>query len=204
MSKNNKSLRFRKVGRGSVILITGLLMSSGALRFFSSVALAQDLIGQPGIEAQQDDAAQFTISTTGPKDRTGMNRLLNALQEREARVEAQERSLQMRIKALSVTDAEVKQRIAAMVEAEEALRRTLSLADGAAENDIANLITVYENMKPKDAATLFQVMEPTFAAEFLARMRPDITAGIMTSLPPDVAYSISAIIAGRNAAVPKI
>lgn len=203
MSHNSKSVRLRKAGRGSVILITGLLMSSAMLRAFSSVALAEDLVAQKATESNHVDPAPPSNLKTEGSDRPSMTRLLKALQEREARVEAGERSLQMRTKALAIADAEVKQRLADMVQAEESLRRTLSLADSAAENDITNLITVYETMKPKDAAALFQKMEPTFAAGFLARMRPDIAAGIMTSLAPEVAYSISVIIAGRNASVPK-
>ncbi|KIN65935.1 hypothetical protein Z945_982 [Sulfitobacter noctilucae] len=88
-------------------------------------------------------------------------------------------------------------------EAEANLRRTLSLTDGAAEDDLARLTAVYENMKPKDAAALFATMEPDFAAGFLGRMRPDYAAAVMTGLPPDVAYSISVILAGRNANAPK-
>ena len=83
------------------------------------------------------------------------------------------------------------------------MRATLSLADEASEKDILRLTSVYENMKPKDAAILFEQMEPNFAAGFLGRMRPDIAAEILSGLSPEVAYSISVILAGRNANVPK-
>ena len=73
----------------------------------------------------------------------------------------------------------------------------------AVENDLAALTSVYENMKPKEAAPLFEAMDPVFAAGFLARMRPEVAAGIMAKLSPDAAYSISVILAGRNANVPR-
>jgi flagellar motility protein MotE (MotC chaperone) len=45
-------------------------------------------------------------------------------------------------------------------------------------------------------------MTPEFAAGFMARMRPDAAAAIMAGLEPATAYSISVVIAGRNARVP--
>jgi flagellar motility protein MotE (MotC chaperone) len=58
-------------------------------------------------------------------------------------------------------------------------------------------------MKPKDAAALFETMEPEFAAGFIARMLPDSAAKVMSGLDPKVAYTISVILAGRNASAPK-
>ena len=79
----------------------------------------------------------------------------------------------------------------------------MATADKAAENDIGRLTAVYENMKPDQAAALFRLMEPSFAAGFLGRMRPDSAAAILAGLEPDLAYSISVVLAGRNADVPR-
>ncbi|MEZ5673973.1 MAG: hypothetical protein R3D81_01625 [Thalassovita sp.] len=79
----------------------------------------------------------------------------------------------------------------------------MAVADQAAERDIGTLVAVYENMKPKDAAPLFEEMDPNFAAGFLSRMKPEAAAGIMAGLSPNVAYTISVVLAGRNAEAPK-
>ncbi|MEP4475030.1 MAG: hypothetical protein ABJ024_08265, partial [Lentilitoribacter sp.] len=79
----------------------------------------------------------------------------------------------------------------------------MALANTAAEDDLVRLTAVYENMKPKDASALFEQMEPGFAAGFLGRMRADAAAGILSGLSPQVAYSISVILAGRNADIPE-
>jgi len=129
--------------------------------------------------------------------------LLEALQEREARVKEREQQQAMRKKALDIAQVEVERRIVALEQTEQKLRKTLAHAETAAEDDLARLTTVYENMKPKDAAALFEAMEPEFAAGFLARMRPDVAAKVMSGLDPQAAYSISAILAGRNARAPK-
>jgi flagellar motility protein MotE (MotC chaperone) len=79
----------------------------------------------------------------------------------------------------------------------------LALADGAAEDDLVRLTAVYEAMKPADAAALFQTMAPEFAAGFLGRMRAEAAAAVISGMTPESAYSISVLIAGRNALVPK-
>jgi flagellar motility protein MotE (MotC chaperone) len=195
-----------------VILIAGLLLSSGVLRMVSGVAFAQDtdLVPRPLPDAVQTEVTDpesgpetVIKGPTIPKDRTAMGSLLDALQVREARIAKQERQFELRAKALRVADEEITKRLENLQAAETALRKTLALADGAAEADLTRLTAVYESMKPKDSAALFETMEPDFAAGFLGRMRPDIAANVMAGLSPETAYSISVILAGRNAKVPK-
>lgn len=83
------------------------------------------------------------------------------------------------------------------------MSKALTIADDAAEGDVTRLVAVYENMKPKDATALFAVMDADFAAGFLARMKPEAAAAIMAGLDPKVAYTISAVLAGRNARAPR-
>ena len=114
-----------------------------------------------------------------------------------------EQQIAERLKALDLADRDVSEKLIRLAEVEERLRGTLALADSASEDDITQLVSVYEAMKPKDAALLFEEMIPEFAAGFLGRMRPEAAAGILAGLTPQTAYSLSVILAGRNASVPK-
>lgn len=200
-------------GRGSVLVIAILLLGSASVRLVTSAGsvLAQDsqlptnsaqMVQKPseGANAQQTAIQPQAVSAA---NRGEISNLISALTEREAQVAKREKQLEMRLRALAVADAEIEKRLESLVATEKALRATLSLADEASEKDILRLTSVYENMKPKDAAALFEQMEPSFAAGFLARMRPDAAADVMAGLTPPVAYSISVILAGRNATVPK-
>ena len=194
----------RRAGRGSVVLIAGLLLSSAVLRLVSGVAFAEDT-GPEALPLPDGVVAGKAAPTpiTAPTDRVEMGNLLEALQAREARITQKERQMELRAKALRVADEEITKRLENLRTTEKALRDTLALADGAAEDDLTRLTAVYESMKPKDSAALFETMEPDFAAGFLGRMRPDIAANVMAGLSPEVAYSISVILAGRNAKAPK-
>ncbi|WP_299684852.1 hypothetical protein [uncultured Tateyamaria sp.] len=199
MAKPKK--RRRMAGRGSVLLIAGLFIGSAGLRISmgANAAWAENDFAREMLAP----VVQQVTNTPESGTRAEMAGLLTALQDREAAVAEQEAQLEMRAKSLDVAQQEIERRIQALEAAEQRLSATLALADSAAEDDLARLTTVYENMKPKQAAALFQAMEPEFAAGFLARMKPDSAASIMAGLEPQNAYSISAILAGRNASAPK-
>jgi len=195
MSATIRARKGRKPkGRGVLTVVICLLVASGLLRLGSdaSLAFATEPAGEP-------PALPEAAYCEPPADAEA---LLTALQEREARIERREGQMADRMQALQVAEAEVSEKLAALAAAEASLSATLALADSAAETDLSQLTAVYENMKPQDAAALFSQMAPEFAAGFMGRMRPDAAAAIMTNLDPTQAYSISVIIAGRNALVP--
>jgi flagellar motility protein MotE (MotC chaperone) len=105
--------------------------------------------------------------------------------------------------ALSLAEEAIKKRTEEMTAAETELKKTLQIADGASEADLTRLTAVYEAMKPADASKLFTEMAPEFAAGFLGRMTPAAAAAVIAGMDPGKAYSISVLIAGRNALAPK-
>lgn len=183
-----------RAGRGSVLIIAALLIGSAGIRVW--LGAGQAFATDSNILAQ-------TLAAEPPQPSANLEPMLRAFQEREARIAEQERQIALRLKGLAIADEQIEKRLKHLQETEEKLRATLELADGAAEDDLNRLTSVYENMKPKTAAALFEQMEPGFAAGFLGRMRPDAAAGIMAGLSPQIAYTISVILAGRNANVPK-
>ena len=128
--------------------------------------------------------------------------LLAEVKERKSVLDERENQIEARLQALSIIEEEVERDIERLETAEAQLRSTISTASAAAETDIERLTAVYENMKPAQATALFERMEPSFAAGFLGRMRPDAAAGILSGITPELAYSISVVLAGRNADVP--
>jgi len=108
-----------------------------------------------------------------------VGQLLKAIRERQDFLDIQDLKITDRMQALAVAEKQLELNIAELVAAERKLAATLAIANEAAENDLKRLTSVYENMKPKNAAELFGEMAPEFAAGFLARMRADSAASIM-------------------------
>jgi len=180
----------KRASRGVLIILALTLAAAGAMRLGSGLgsALANS--------ANAADAAPLNCPVPPVA-------LVAELSGREADVKAKEHALADRLAALALADAAITKRLRELQAAELALKKTLAIADGAAEKDIIRLIAVYEAMRPADAASLFQTMAGEFAAGFLGRMRPDAAAAILAGMKPDKAYAISVLIAGRNATAPK-
>ena len=128
--------------------------------------------------------------------------LLTAIGERQAQLDAEEKRLADRKQSLSVAEQKLQEQLAAFAKAQANLEKTLASADQAAEKDIARMTTVYEAMKPAEAAKIFEKMDVSFAAGLLARMRPEAAASVLGGMAPESAYAVTLTIASRNHGVP--
>lgn len=181
--------------RSSLKFLAFFLFGSAALRITTHVPEAYAKTETPSLEP----AVNAPTECAPPPD---VAQVLKALSDRETRLSKNEQALRDRMQALAVSDEIVTKKLEDLVAAEDRLRESIALAEVAAEDDLTKLTAVYENMKPQEAALLFEEMAPDFAAGFLGRMRPDAAAGVMAGLEPTTAYTISVILAGRNANAP--
>ncbi len=199
MSKKKMPKRTWSAGRGALVMIALLLISSAMVRFGAGpgAAIALELAEFPALNRQPK--ADPIIADITPD----LVMLLEEAQQKQKELAEREAMLEARTQALALIEDAVEEDLARLEKAEQKLRATMVLADEAAESDLTRLTAVYENMKPGQASALFQMMEPSFAAGFLSRMRADAAAAIMAGLEPELAYSISVVLAGRNANVPR-
>ncbi len=198
MSTPSRPTAARSRRTGTLAVIAVLLAASGAIRLGTGVAEAlvrDEAVASVELGAGVEPQACTEVAGIGP--------LLEAIREREARVASRESALEERMQALALAERRLTSQQAELAATEEALAATLALADRAAEDDLMRLTTVYETMKPKDAALLFEEMDPNFAAGFLARMQPAAAAAVMSGMTPRGAYTLSVILAGRHASVPR-
>lgn len=199
-SKRRMPRRTWSSGRGALFVVSMLLVSSAVIRLTSgtgaAIALELETVAESFTPPQSEEAAATNVAPE-------LAELLQRTRKKELELREREAALESRMQVLALVEATVNEDIERLKQAEADLRATMAMADQAAEQDIARLTAVYENMKPEQAAVLFQKMEPSFAAGFLGRMRADAAAAILAGLEPDLAYSISVVLAGRNADVPR-
>lgn len=185
------------IRNGALALIAMLMIVSAFIRiaFDAGPALAKEFTSEADEPASADNRRESSMEAD-------LQKLLIKLQQRERTLIEQEDRLAERERALEIAGKAIDAKLEELQAAEAALNATLSLAETASEEDLNRLTEVYEKMKAKEAAAMFEEMEPMFAAGFLARMNPDAAAGIMAGLTPKVAYTLSVVLAGRNATVP--
>jgi len=193
-------MKFPKLKRpGSLFLIGLCFFGSGAIRFWdNNAAIAEEVAGLTSVSANAADTRP--LSCPPPLEPAS---LLKAIQDRQQQLDKKEERLANREQVLRVARIRVDDEIKKLEEVEKTLSATIARAEGAAEKDIDRITAVYENMKAPQAAAIFETMDVTFAAGFLMKMRPDAAAGILANLTPESAYSISVVMAGRNADVPR-
>lgn len=191
---NRRAAQPRKTG--TITVIVGLFLASGLIRV---VEIAPAFAEEMALEGAPHEAVQMASAEADPD----MPALLQAIQQREAQITEREAYIDRRMQTLAVAEQRIREQMDALAEAESKLAATLSLADNATEEDVARLTEVYQRMKPSEAAGIFETMDIQFAAGFFSRMRPESSAAIMANLPAELAYSISVVMAGRNANAPR-
>lgn len=178
-----------------LLTIVSFLLISGLLRFGAvGMAVASD--------TQQPTDQTSVVAEASGATQQDLEALLEQVRDRADKLMQWEIELADRQKTLDAAALAIEKNLVELKEAEEKLRSTVALVEGAAEDDVARLVAVYETMKPKTAVPLFGQMSPQFAAGFLGRMRPEAAAAVMAGLTSEHAYAISVILAGRNAGAP--
>ena len=195
MTKKKK--RKLSAGSGTLLTISILFLMSGTIRILDGVAFAKS--AEPEASARPDPTPRPPGAPLGTE---GLKAAMKAIKVREAKLIEAEQALTDRARALEVAEATVTQKLRELTDAEARLKQTMAQSSEAAEDDLARLTNVFENMKPKEATEIFSRMAPEFAAGFLGRMRADAAALVLSGLDPDAAYSISVLLAGRNANAP--
>ncbi len=182
--------------KGALISIVAILLLSGLLRL-GGVGLAV------ANESQDFDVKQQNMEKRPDNTAPDLNALLEMIATRTAALDAKEAKLQEKEYALNAARVLIDQNLVKLEAAEKRLEATIASVDGASEDDLDRLTSVYESMKPKVASQLFEQMNPEFAAGFLGRMAPQAAANIMSGLSSETGYAISVVLAGRNASAPK-
>jgi flagellar motility protein MotE (MotC chaperone) len=182
-------------GISGVGLIALCFVGSAALRMSESGGAIAQEVGAMASLSQPDEALQCVPTPES-------DALLAAIRARETQLAEEQMRLADRAQTLNVAEAKLSEQLAAFETAQTNLEETLATADKAAERDIERMTTVYENMKPVDAARIFERMDVAFAAGLLARMRPESAAAVLTGMDADAAYAVTVTIASRNAGVP--
>lgn len=153
---------------------------------------AEAAAGHVGAMEALPDAPEPWAETS---DRRCEPRLLRALHERRAQLDARAAEIDARARMLEVIEQRVAEQVRALEEQRQALEASLGQLEQADEAELARLVAIYESMKPKEAARIFEAMPATVAAGFIRRMREAKSAVIMANLGAGHAYAITLALA---------
>jgi flagellar motility protein MotE (MotC chaperone) len=129
--------------------------------------------------------------------------LLQRLQERRSELEARARELDMRENLLRAAEKRVEGRVAELRD----LEQRSGAADRVRQEDEAtrlkNLVTMYENMKAKDAAKIFDRLDIGILVEVATQINPRRMSDILAQMTPEAAERLTVALAARSQRGPR-
>ena len=138
--------------------------------------------------------------------------ILERLQERRQELDTRARELDIREGLIAAAEKRVEGKITELKQVEAQIGTAEEKKDEAEAARLKGLITMYENMKPRDAAKIFDHLEMGVLLEVAARINPRKMSDILAQMSADAAERLTVELASRaqgaakggNAELPKI
>ena len=129
--------------------------------------------------------------------------LLERLQERRAELDARAKELEMRESLLKAAEKRLEGRIAELKDLEARINNAVQQREEGEVTRFKNVVTMYEDMKAKDAAKIFDRLESKFLADIAKEINPRRLSDILAQMTPDAAQQLTVELTARSAAKEK-
>jgi flagellar motility protein MotE (MotC chaperone) len=148
----------------------------------------------PGEATAQESAAAAQAPGPSASERA----VLERLQARRQELDSRARELEIRESLLKAHE----QRIEAKVEELKGVEARIAVAthqkDEADATRFKSIVTMYENMKPKDAAKIFDRLEMAVLLDVASHMKPQKMSEVLAQMQPDSAERLTVELARRS------
>lgn len=149
-----------------------------------------------------DHAAACAEDDTGAIDLMMLPRseydLLQKLMQRRADLDARETALRDREALLDAMQKKLTVQIDTANQLKAEMQALREKQESAGQGNIRRLVTVYEAMKPEDAARIFNGMEPSIVLDVMTRMSERRLAPVLAQMEPTKAQALTVALARRR------
>jgi flagellar motility protein MotE (MotC chaperone) len=130
----------------------------------------------------------------------GERAVLERLQDRRQELDARAREIDIRENLLKATEKRIEQRAQELKDTESRITVTTQKKEEVEVQRFKGLVTMYENMKAKDAAKVFDRLEMKVLIELATQINPRRMADIMAQMQPEAAERLTVEMATRAGA----
>jgi flagellar motility protein MotE (MotC chaperone) len=148
-------------------------------------------------------AAQTPSDVVKPSLSPGERAVLESLQQRRQELETRAREMEVRDSLLKAAEKRIELRLQELKEVEARINGSATKKDEAEIAKFKSLVSMYENMKAKDAAKVFDRLNMRVLIELVNAMNPRRMSDILGQMTPDVVERLTIEIANRSGAVEK-
>jgi flagellar motility protein MotE (MotC chaperone) len=155
-----------------------------------------------------------TVVSQAPQQVSPTERaVLERLQERRQELETRAREVDIRESLLKAAEKRIETKVDEMKGVETRISAATQAKEEADNARFKSIVTMYENMKPKDAGRIFDRLDMTVLIEVATRIKPQKMADILAQMSAEAAEKLTVEMARRsggvgmassNAALPKI
>jgi flagellar motility protein MotE (MotC chaperone) len=142
--------------------------------------------------------AGTVISTEGPPVPTGAERaILERLQQRREELDTRARELDLRESLIQSAEKRMDSRLSELKDVEARIKTETQQKNEAADVRLKGLVTMYENMKPRDAAKIFNGLDDGVLLDVASKINPRTMAEILAQMQADAAQHLTVELASK-------
>jgi flagellar motility protein MotE (MotC chaperone) len=159
-------------------------------------------------EESMDKRGWKSVPLDGPRQSPAEIAILERLQERRNELDTRMKELEMRENLLKAAEKRLEGRIGELKDLETRVSTGAQQREEGEAARFKNVVTMYENMKAKDAAKIFDRLELKILVEVATQINPRRMSDILAQMSPDAAERLTVELAARSkdrpADLPKI
>ena len=149
----------------------------------------------PAAPAAQED---IVIPTNGVALPSGAERdILQRLAQRREELDRRARELDIRENLVKAAEQRIDAHLAEIKEVEAQIKAETMQKDQAEAARFKGLVTMYENMKPRDAAKIFNGLDMDVLIKVAGAIKPQAMADIMAQMSPEMAERLTVALASK-------
>lgn len=133
----------------------------------------------------------------------GERAVLERLQTRRQELDTRNRELEMRENLLKAAEKRLEAKVSELRNTETRVNTAMGTRDQVGAERFKSIVSMYENMKPKDAARIFDRLDMKILVDVSTQMNPRKMSEIMAQMQPDAAERLTVELANRASAQPK-
>lgn len=132
-----------------------------------------------------------------PASVAGLEDVAEDLKQRRGRLDGRESRLEIREAALTEAEAQLAKRAEELEQIRQQVEQQIARLTAGDDARIAQLVKVYEAMKPKQAAEVFDRLELDLLTSVASRIREAKMAAILAAMDPEKARKVTIELARR-------
>ncbi len=152
-------------------------------------------------ELNANPANLLTSTIESPDENPFSNEELQVLQnlaKRRQEIEEKEKELELKMATLNAAEIQIDVKVAKLQELEKSIKTLVDAYDNKEKTQLDSLVTIYSNMKPKDAARIFNDLDMDILVKLFTQMKETKAATILSAMDSAKANALTLELANKN------